>query len=73
MSDVMHATATEILRQKRTTIAKEADDASDLTSPSPSRPKDIISILRETFLEVGHRFVTEICHIFSSCKREGKR
>jgi hypothetical protein len=49
MSDVMHDTATEILRQKRITNAEEVEDGGESLSASSSRPKDIISILRKTF------------------------
>ena len=52
MSDIMHDTATKILQQKRATMAREDGDTGNLTSPFSSRSKDIISILRETFLEV---------------------
>jgi len=50
MSDVMHDTAVGILRQKRKEIAREVEDAGDSFL---SRPKDIISILREHEFYIG--------------------
>lgn len=51
MSDVMHQTASQILRQKRAEIIQEVQDG-DSPQSSSSRPKDIISILREPSLTV---------------------